>query len=372
MSPRVAALAVGLLAVVALAAPMSASAKLPASLWAVEFNSATAKTATPARLAKLRRNGINAVVVNPLRVRGKALVRLRRRAAAARLLMIAPRVAKQKGLGKKAASKMTARIGGVTVTVVRVSSPTAVAAYKNARTGRVLTLVRLAPFAKSAAQPWRLAIGAARGSAALDLGVTPTGTRHVSALDSFMSLLAEPIDLAAPTAPGGLTQTAATESGAGISWLPSTDDVGVAGYDVYTGTTLLGSTTATNYSLSSLACGVNYPVFVVAKDASGKRSNPAAVTVRTAACSLALPISSRRRRRRTSARRQPASPRSRLPGTPLSTRQASRATRSTGTTHTSAARRGRRTPTTASPAGRPTCSRSRRTTRSGTPRYEGR
>src|SRR3954470_18861078 len=42
-------------------------------------------------------------------------------------------------------------------------------------------------------------------------------------------------DTTAPTQPGPVTVTGVTESSAGLSWVPSADDVRVVGYRVYRG-----------------------------------------------------------------------------------------------------------------------------------------
>jgi hypothetical protein len=70
----------------------------------------------------------------------------------------------------------------------------------------------------------------------------------------------------------------------GLSWSPASDDVAVAGYNVYVGGNRVGSTTATNYTASGLSCGSSYDFAVEAFDAAGNVSGRAALTASTNAC----------------------------------------------------------------------------------------
>lgn len=80
-------------------------------------------------------------------------------------------------------------------------------------------------------------------------------------------------DTQAPTAPTGLTSTAKTDASVTLSWTASTDNVGVTGYDVFQGGTLIGSTTgATTYTATGLAAATTYSFTVKAKDAAGNAS----------------------------------------------------------------------------------------------------
>ncbi|ASK28752.1 peptidase M4 [Chryseobacterium sp. T16E-39] len=79
-------------------------------------------------------------------------------------------------------------------------------------------------------------------------------------------------DTQAPTAPQ-LTSSSTTQNSTVLSWSGSTDNVGVTGYDVYRGTSLLGSTTtATTYSVTGLSPATSYSFTVKAKDAAGNIS----------------------------------------------------------------------------------------------------
>lgn len=90
-------------------------------------------------------------------------------------------------------------------------------------------------------------------------------------------------DTRAPTAPGNLQATGVTSTSASLSWTASTDNVGVTGYDVYTGTTLATRTTGTTATLTGLTPATGYEVSVRARDAAGNTSAAGGpITVRTA------------------------------------------------------------------------------------------
>ncbi|SEE20844.1 cellulose 1,4-beta-cellobiosidase [Streptomyces sp. 2131.1] len=79
-------------------------------------------------------------------------------------------------------------------------------------------------------------------------------------------------DTQAPTAPTGLTSTAKTSSSVSLSWTASSDNKAVTGYDVYRGSTKVGSTTTTSYTDSGLSASTAYSYTVKAKDAAGNVS----------------------------------------------------------------------------------------------------
>nr|WP_199001320.1 M4 family metallopeptidase [Flavobacterium sp. ASV13] len=92
-------------------------------------------------------------------------------------------------------------------------------------------------------------------------------------------------DTVAPTAPTGLAASGTTGTTTNLSWTASTDNVGVTGYDIYQGTTLKGSSTTTNYTVTGLTALTAYSFSVKAKDAAGNvsaASNTVNVTTTTA------------------------------------------------------------------------------------------
>ncbi|MFF7404598.1 endo-1,4-beta-xylanase [Streptomyces murinus] len=91
-------------------------------------------------------------------------------------------------------------------------------------------------------------------------------------------------DTTAPTAPTGLAVSGTTASSVSLKWSASTDNVGVTGYDVYRGSTKVGSSTSTSYTDSGLSASTAYSYTVKAKDAAGNVSAASgAVTATTSA-----------------------------------------------------------------------------------------
>ncbi|MFN8357819.1 MAG: fibronectin type III domain-containing protein [Spirosomataceae bacterium] len=110
---------------------------------------------------------------------------------------------------------------------------------------------------------------------------------NVSAVSNTASATTLGCDTQAPTAPSSLTASLVTASGLVLNWTAATDNVGVAGYQVYQGTTLLASNvTGTSYTVAGLTCATAYNFTVKAFDAAGNvsvASNTASAT--TSACS---------------------------------------------------------------------------------------
>jgi hypothetical protein len=78
--------------------------------------------------------------------------------------------------------------------------------------------------------------------------------------------------------------TGSTSSSVSLAWNAATDDVGVTGYSVSTGSAAAGTTSSTSYSVTGLACGSSYTFGVSAFDAAGNRSAAVSTTGSTAAC----------------------------------------------------------------------------------------
>jgi chitodextrinase len=91
-------------------------------------------------------------------------------------------------------------------------------------------------------------------------------------------------DVQAPTTPTGFVQQATTQSAVVLSWTPSTDNVGVVGYDVYRSTLLVSRPADPTVTLSGLNCGSAYQYAVDAVDAAGNRSGLGTAWVQTGAC----------------------------------------------------------------------------------------
>ena len=87
-------------------------------------------------------------------------------------------------------------------------------------------------------------------------------------------LLAQLPDTQPPTAPTNLASSNITTTGVTLSWTASTDNVGVAGYDVYQDGIKINPSniTSTSYNVTGLTAGTTYGFFVRAKDAAGNQS----------------------------------------------------------------------------------------------------
>lgn len=84
-------------------------------------------------------------------------------------------------------------------------------------------------------------------------------------------------DVIAPTAPT-LAASGTTSTTTNLSWSGATDAVGVTGYEVYQGSSLIGSTASTTYTVTSLTPSTTYSFTVKARDAAGNVS-PSSNTV---------------------------------------------------------------------------------------------
>ncbi len=79
-------------------------------------------------------------------------------------------------------------------------------------------------------------------------------------------------DTQAPTAPANLTTSALSSSQINLSWSASTDNVGVSGYQVFRGGTLVGSPSGTSFNDTGLNASTSYSYTVKAIDAAGNLS----------------------------------------------------------------------------------------------------
>ncbi len=79
-------------------------------------------------------------------------------------------------------------------------------------------------------------------------------------------------DTQAPTAPGSLSASNVTQTTLTLSWNASTDNVDVTGYDVFQGSTNLGSVAGTSANITGLSPATAYSFRVRAHDAAGNNS----------------------------------------------------------------------------------------------------
>jgi chitodextrinase len=79
-------------------------------------------------------------------------------------------------------------------------------------------------------------------------------------------------DSQAPTAPTSLAVTASTSNSISLSWVASTDNIGVTGYDVYMNNTLKTTVTGLSTTITGLTASTAYSFYVKAKDAAANSS----------------------------------------------------------------------------------------------------
>ncbi|HUQ12516.1 MAG TPA: glycoside hydrolase family 9 protein [Steroidobacteraceae bacterium] len=80
-------------------------------------------------------------------------------------------------------------------------------------------------------------------------------------------------DQSPPTTPANLRVTGTTSSSVALAWDASTDDVGVTGYQVLRGATVVGTPSGLTFNDTGLAASTTYAYTVRALDASGKQSS---------------------------------------------------------------------------------------------------
>jgi chitodextrinase len=298
------------------AAPRGASVP---KLWSVEIDAHAAPLLSAAYRNRMRRAGINALVVDPTGVNARQLAAAARAARLAKLSLIEvvppARAAKTKSVKSvRATCREASRPAG---TMCAVRAPSVAAALKLAAGGRPdqLVVVRLdgpkaftrlraasAAGARIVALPkltaqggfargsWQSAIALSATAPMADLGVSPRGRKGRRALASYLTLLSQGIVSTAgkPSPPGGLVTTASTRNSVSLSWAAPSGS-SVAGYTVYVGSQQAGTTVGTSYTASGLACGTSYAVAVDAYDAAGDHSDKASVSAGTAPCSDTSP-----------------------------------------------------------------------------------
>ncbi|WP_433357803.1 fibronectin type III domain-containing protein (plasmid) [Microtetraspora malaysiensis] len=89
---------------------------------------------------------------------------------------------------------------------------------------------------------------------------------------SSISTISVTLDGTAPTMPGRLRLIAMTTTSLTVSWQPSTDNVGVAGYGVYLDGLKVGDQTTLTRAFNGLVTDQQYVIEVDAYDTSGNRS----------------------------------------------------------------------------------------------------
>ena len=94
-------------------------------------------------------------------------------------------------------------------------------------------------------------------------------------------------DTTPPSRPTGLAVSSVAQNRLTLTWNASTDNVGVAGYDLYRNGTKMTTVTTTSASQTGrLTCGSSYMFGVVARDEVGNSSKKGQLRVSTSACAL--------------------------------------------------------------------------------------
>lgn len=123
----------------------------------------------------------------------------------------------------------------------------------------------------------------------MQIGEVQTGLTYDVAFDDVAfgtSRLGPVADSTPPTVPAGVTATATSAFSVQVGWSASTDDGGVAGYDVLRDGAVVGSVAAptTSFTDTSALASTSYQYTVRARDASGN------VSAASAAASVTTPV----------------------------------------------------------------------------------
>jgi chitodextrinase len=285
-------------------------------LWPVELG--YQQQLTGATLARLRVQGINAILVDRRHWTANSQHRLAVAARAARVMVIVARPVPHRS-AERAAFTQTCKARGGTVrlcalsattpatarrlagesaadyVVVHISSPKQLALLRPNTSPRTRIIAVLPPSAAhlDTAILTEQAMQTAGADPATSLAVGPTSTSPPT-LRPYLTLLADvrqpfnrttqAVDTSPPTNPPGLRLVQATPDSLSATWSSSKDDGGVAGYDVFLDDNAVGTPTDTSWTLSNLDCNTKYTIQVDAFDASGNTSPRSTVEGKTLAC----------------------------------------------------------------------------------------
>ena len=176
---------------------------------------------------------------------------------------------------------------GVTRTAIvlswkRSTGPGRIVNYRVYRNGRKIGHTGKARFAVSGLRCGTAAVFTVRA-------VNASGGASLPARRTLGTAACTARDTDPPAAPTGLAQSEPAETGLDLTWMPSTDNVRVAGYRVSRNGASIARTAETSLSVGGLACGTTYTFTVVAFDAAGNVSGPASISASTAACPAPAP-----------------------------------------------------------------------------------
>jgi hypothetical protein len=94
------------------------------------------------------------------------------------------------------------------------------------------------------------------------------------------------VDLSAPSAPSALAAQASSDSAISLSWAAATDNVAVAGYEIYRNNVKVGTAAGASYADTGLTASTSYSYTLKAYDAKG---NLSAQSAAVSASTLAAP-----------------------------------------------------------------------------------
>ncbi|WP_340067298.1 fibronectin type III domain-containing protein, partial [Ascidiimonas aurantiaca] len=125
-------------------------------------------------------------------------------------------------------------------------------------------------------QPFTYTAVAVGSTARIRIGANTTGGAagdHLLLDALSIRCMSCPTDTQVPGAPGGLTATGLTATGATLNWNAATDNIGVIGYRVYrNGTVVATLGNVQSYTFTGLSQNTTYTMAVSALDASGNES----------------------------------------------------------------------------------------------------
>ena len=286
-------------AVNAFAASPQAKPDNARTVWGIALDGRQSDEPNLELLSQAKAAGLNAIVTDPKRwspSRHKSLVEMARQLG---LLLIEPRrpaagsadldlpnshcvahrrVHRPCAVVATSASEANkfARDTNADYIVVRLDSPADLVRLNTRSTRRhLISVITLGATAKLDAS-WDRAIATAANNDRSAISVGLSGPSAAAAIQDYFTLLdrhnisartsgngngngnGSGPDRLPPNTPLGGTITNATASSVDLSWIASTDNVGVAGYGVYVNGSQIGSTAATAFTVTGLSCGSTY------------------------------------------------------------------------------------------------------------------
>ena len=281
----------------------------PASYWGVEIDRTSYRLLTSKLVTRLRKAGVNTLVVRPGTLTAAQTAKVRKVASRGGLGVLVPlaegspssagtvatahaacRALKLASAGSRcavyaqtvASARAIAARGAADVVLVRAG----LGSLKGLRTapGRIVATATLVVRLQED-HGWRKGAMVARSGRAVDLSVA-LRTRK-AALGAYLAML-KPLatmgDRRAPAKPAGLGTTDLTGSTTALAWGAARDNRGVTRYGVYLDGIRIREVVGRAAALPGLPCGGAHLIEVDAADAAGNRSAKAAITRSVGAC----------------------------------------------------------------------------------------